>query len=75
MRLPLVTDRIAIDGTCRAEEGDEIGSSSICPFRLAVSLYFDLFSLENDSIPFRGRFPIDFLGAIAKSWWKGDFLS
>ena len=68
MRLPLVTSRIAIEGTCQVEKDDEIGSSSIYPFRLAVSsLYFDLFSFEDDFIAFRGHFLIDFLGTIAKS--------
>ena len=68
MGLPLVTSRIAIDGIWWVEEGDKIGSLSICPFWDEVSsLCFDLFSLEDDSTSFRGCFPIDFLGAIAKS--------
>ena len=66
MLLPLVTDRIAINNTCLVEEGEETGSSSICPFWVDASiLYLDLFSIKKDTAPFCDRFSIDFLGAIS----------
>ena len=68
MHLPLMTGRIAIDDALRDADGDVLGSSNLFPLRIeSSSVYFDLFSLEEDLSLDREHFLVVFLGAIIES--------